>query len=278
MTSIDNSNSSNSNNNNSVALSLEHKLRATLNSYRQRRDEAHRGQQLAAERLRLVAEEWEIVQSSVLTAQKNLNTLQDKAGGSAAARQEHADRQRDVEHLTKEVRSSLVVAHCESFYFLQSSNRLDVCTVFLQVHFQHTELVQKRTKLDAQKDIAAKEGSQRHSAANSLQRLVQERRQRLHEIIINNTKSSSNTGAMIHSKPAPGYFELVLEGENLHGRWMDILGKRTAALERAASSLGVQVEQQQRIRAQYEKRLPHPTAKTANVDDTDDEVSVAQSL
>ena len=121
MTSIDNSNS---NSNNSVALSLEHKLRATLNSYRQRRDEAHRGQQLAAERLRLVAEEWEIVQSSVLTAQKNLKTLQDKAGGSAAARQEHADRQRDVEHLTKEVRSSLVVARCESFYFLQS-----VCTL-----------------------------------------------------------------------------------------------------------------------------------------------------
>ena len=151
--------------------------------------------------------------------------------------------------------------------------------MFLQVHFQHTELVQKRTKLDAQKDIAAKEGSQRHSSVNSLQRLVQERRQRLHEIIVNNTKSSSsNTGAIVHSKPAPGYFELVLEGENLHGRWMDILGKRTAALERAASSLGVQVEQQQRIRAQYEKRLPSPTAKTANLDDTDDEVSVAQSL
>ena len=103
MTSIESSNGINNS-----AAALEHKLRATLHSYRQRRDEAHRGQQLAAERLRLVTEEFQAVQSSVQAAQKHLASLQEEAGGSLAARQEDANLQREVEHLTKEVRLSAI--------------------------------------------------------------------------------------------------------------------------------------------------------------------------
>jgi len=110
MASIDNSS-------NNSASTLENKLRATLNSYRQQRDEVHRGKQLALERLRLVTEEFEVVQSSVQAAQKNLAALQEKAGGSATARQEHEGLERDVEHLTKEVRASVRGSFVNFYYF-----------------------------------------------------------------------------------------------------------------------------------------------------------------
>ena len=95
-----------SSHNNNSAAALEEKLRTTVATYRQQRDEAHRSQQLATERLRLATEEAEAVAATVQTAQKNLATLQAKAGGNTAVQQEQAALQREVEHLTKEVRSA----------------------------------------------------------------------------------------------------------------------------------------------------------------------------
>jgi len=142
----------------------------------------------------------------------------------------------------------------------------------LQVHFQHTELVQKRTKLDAQKDVMAKEATQRQSSISNLQDTVQTRRERLHEL--------HNKGGRMHSKPPPGIFKLMLEVEYIQGRWMKILGKRTAALETATSALNVKMEQKERIRKQYDKILmPPPQPKKAALDyETDDDASVGAAL
>jgi len=100
----------------SKSTNAETSVRAALNSYRQQRDEAHRGQQLANERLRLVTEEYKVVESSVESAKKHLDQLKEKAGDSPAARDELLALQREVEHLTKEVRLQKPVICHYSYY------------------------------------------------------------------------------------------------------------------------------------------------------------------
>jgi len=102
----------------SKSTNAETSVRAALNSYRQQRDEAHRGQQLANERLRLVTEEYKVVESSVESAKKHLDQLKGKAGDSPAAREELLALQREVEHLTKEVRPQKPVIFCYYSYYL----------------------------------------------------------------------------------------------------------------------------------------------------------------
>ena len=98
------SSSSSSNAANSSTNQLESKIHTVAASFRQKRDEAHRSQQLATERLRLATEECEAVAKSVQTAEANLKTMQEKAGGCTAVKQERATLQGEVAHLTKEVR------------------------------------------------------------------------------------------------------------------------------------------------------------------------------
>ena len=96
--------SNNSSNANSSTNQLESKIHTVAASFRQKRDEAHRSQQLATERLRLATEECEAVAKSVQSAQENLKAMQEKAGGSNAAKHERATLQAEVSHLAKEVR------------------------------------------------------------------------------------------------------------------------------------------------------------------------------
>jgi uncharacterized protein YlxW (UPF0749 family) len=87
-----------------ISTSLEAKIQSVAATLRQKRDEAHRTQQLALERLRLVRHEAEALEATVKDLQCKLETVQNQAGGSARAKDELEKLYKDVDMLSKEVR------------------------------------------------------------------------------------------------------------------------------------------------------------------------------
>jgi hypothetical protein len=114
-------NNGNSNSNISAisTSSLEAKIQTVAATLRQKRDEAHRTQQLALERLRLVRQEADALQGTVNDLQNKLETIQNQAGGSSRAKDELEKLYKDVDMLAKEVCMSLGT-------FLATGNRTSV--------------------------------------------------------------------------------------------------------------------------------------------------------
>ena len=130
-----------------------------------------------------------------------------------------------------------------------------------QVHFQHTELVQKRNKLEAHQQISAKEAAQRQSSLTTLQGVVQHRRQRLYHLNEENRMVMDPS----NNKPTMALFQVELEDKRYSGgRWMKIIQKRTVALEEATTQVETLIGKQQRVQTNYQKLLP--------ADDNTDEV------
>jgi hypothetical protein len=85
----------------SAAHALESKLQATAASFRQSRDTAHRHHQMAQERLRIVQEEVQAAQRSVLSMEQHWQSLQTTYVKDQKA---HVDLQSEVQRLSNEVR------------------------------------------------------------------------------------------------------------------------------------------------------------------------------
>jgi uncharacterized protein YlxW (UPF0749 family) len=98
-----------SNSNSEISTSLEAKIQNVAATLRQKRDEAHRTQQLALERLRLVRQEADALEATVKDLQSKLETVQNQAGGSARAKDELEKLYKDVDMLSKEVCSTCCV-------------------------------------------------------------------------------------------------------------------------------------------------------------------------
>lgn len=86
------------------AQQLESKLQGVAADFRQRRDKAHRAQQLALERLRLANDECIAVQASVAAAEKK---LKETTHFASLQQQDCSNLQSHVNHLTNEVRKSI---------------------------------------------------------------------------------------------------------------------------------------------------------------------------
>ena len=89
-----------------TAATMEDKLHGVAASFRRERDEAHRRQWTAKERLRLVEQEAQAMAVTVESMEKDYKALQQKMGNE----QELQTLMRDVELLTKEVGGSM--RHC----------------------------------------------------------------------------------------------------------------------------------------------------------------------
>lgn len=86
---------------------LESKVHEFAADFRRQRDEAHRGKELSAERLRLTKEEVGAANKSLQALKNKLSELK-KASGTAAT-QEIQQLQNEVDSLTNQVRSVVVV-------------------------------------------------------------------------------------------------------------------------------------------------------------------------
>lgn len=84
------------------SATMEDKLHGVAASFRRERDEAHRRQWTAKERLRLVQQEAQAMAATVESMEKDYKAMQQKMGSE----QELQALMRDVDLLTKEVRAS----------------------------------------------------------------------------------------------------------------------------------------------------------------------------
>lgn len=137
------------------------RLHDTLSVLRRERDELHRANQLAIERLRLLKEER-------VAAEKNLSTLQSKYNGIVSSnakderRGEISKLQSEVERLGREVRVWLTILtflignYCIVILFLLFFSTLRYTTISQSImhffankaKFQHMELIGKREKIN----------------------------------------------------------------------------------------------------------------------------------
>jgi chromosome segregation ATPase len=116
--------------------SIESRLHTVAASLRQKRDESHRQQQLAAERLHLATDEYNAVAAAVAAARKN---LQSHASGCDSIQKDVATLQQQVAHLTKEVGihgNDDVFSCCNSFENIKfESNRNDLEAIKITLTF-----------------------------------------------------------------------------------------------------------------------------------------------
>jgi hypothetical protein len=96
-----------------TTMNMEARLHNVAASFRQKRDEAYRLQQVAYERCKLVDEEVEVAQQTVEALRTKLNHLQQQAGCTPAAKEELQKLQSNVTILTREVRYDVQwMLHC----------------------------------------------------------------------------------------------------------------------------------------------------------------------
>lgn len=107
--------------NQNATTTAEDKIRATATSLRDKRDKAHRDMQLSLERLRLVKQERDAIKKLTEDTKKNIETVEKE---SEEAKTTGLALQKDVAHLTKEVRCCMDVFHSKNDdnFFIDSNH------------------------------------------------------------------------------------------------------------------------------------------------------------
>jgi hypothetical protein len=151
---------------------LESKLHSAIAQLRQSRNEAHRQQQMAANRVKLVTAGVQAVTDAIQQASAQLSGLQEQMAESEPALDEA---NAAVQRSTKEA-SVLRLSQCYNVTKIIVSLLAFLC---FQYDFQHAELLYKQNQLQAQRALVQTRTAERQKALTKLRSLVHAKRQQM---------------------------------------------------------------------------------------------------
>lgn len=122
------------------------------------------------------------------------------------------------------------------------------------MHFQHTELIQKRSKLEVLQQEFGKGMTQRKNSLIVLQNVVQHRRTQIHNLYQTYMTELPNTNT------SQEWFRLEIDDTRLHlARWGKMIEKRAESIENAILKLELHNQNQLCIHKNYKKHFPDQT-------------------